>query len=33
MENEALKWVRRGDPEQVVKEDLWETRKRVCELD
>lgn len=33
LENEAPKWVRRGDPGQVVKEDLWETRKRVFELD
>lgn len=33
LEKEAPQWVRRGDPEQVVKEDLWEAQMRVCELD
>ena len=32
LENEAPQWIRRGDPKQLVKEDLWETQMRVCEL-
>lgn len=32
LENEAPQWIRRGDPKQVVKEHLWETQMRVCEL-